>query len=105
MPTQNETKNQLLVLIVPVDIKDDLVDTLISLDYISGFSFTEIGGYSKTHSQYDISEQVQGYRKLQRFEVIHSANYEQFILDSLTKVCKKAHVRYWISPITLTSHF
>ncbi|PHS18131.1 MAG: hypothetical protein COA86_08275 [Kangiella sp.] len=104
MPIQNNSLDQLLVVIVPVEIKDDLVDTLMSLECISGFNFSEIGGYSKTHSQYDISEQVQGYRKLQRFEIIHHSTQETLILETLRKVCKNAHVRYWSSPINSMGH-
>ena len=104
MPNKNNSLNQLLVVIVPVEIKDDLVDTLMSLECVSGFNFSEIGGYSKTHSQYDVSEQVQGYRKLQRFEIVHKSAEESLILEALRKVCKNAHVRYWISPINSMGH-
>lgn len=105
MQNKNETKNQLLVLIAPTNIKDDLVDTLMSLECISGFNFSEIGGYSKTHSQYDIREQVQGYRKLQRFEVLHKTDDQTKLLDRLKPVCSKAKTRYWITPIKLEGHF
>jgi len=104
MPIQNNSLDQLLVVIVPVEIKDDLVDTLMSLKSVSGFNFSEIGGYSKIHSQYDISEQVQGYRKLRRFEIVHHSDEEALILETLRKVCKNVQVRYWISPINSMGH-
>ena len=105
MPIQIKTQNQLLILIVPLDIKDGLVDTLMSLECISGFNFSEIGGYSKVHSQYDLGEQVQGYRKLQRFEILHKTSHQESILDALRPICEKAHIRYWISPISSEGHF
>ncbi|PCI72916.1 MAG: hypothetical protein COB38_02435 [Gammaproteobacteria bacterium] len=104
MLIQNNSLEQLLVVIAPVEIKDDLVDTLMSLECVSGFNFSEIGGYSKTHSQYDIGEQVQGYRKLQRFEIVHQSIEEAIILKALKKVCRNAQIRYWISPINSMGH-
>ncbi len=100
-----QTHNQLLVLIVPLEIKDEVVDRLMGLDFISGFSLNMIDGYSRIHSQYDIGEQVEGYRKLYRFEVLHKVEEEEKILNALKTSCSKAQVRYWIIPINSQGHF
>ena len=58
---------QLLVMMVPGDLRDDVIDSLISGEGISGFNMTTIAGYSREHSQYDLREQVEGYRQLFKF--------------------------------------
>lgn len=105
MLNQNEENYQLLVAVVPNEIKDDLVDALINLECISGFTFNEVGGYSKIHSQYDVAEQVQGYRKLLRFEVVHDSKDASSILAELKPICEKAHARYWIVTVDSMGHF
>ncbi|MBB1440313.1 DUF3240 family protein, partial [Shewanella sp. SG41-4] len=62
---------QLLVLIAQNDVKDDIVDTLIELDFLSGFSLGDICGFSREHSHFNIKEQVEGYREFYKFEIMH----------------------------------
>jgi len=100
-----QTNNQLLVLIAPLEIKDDLVDVLMDLDFISGFSLNLIDGYSREHSHYNINEQVEGYRKFYRFEILHQQEQEEKILNSLKHTGCNDHVRYWILPIQKEGHF
>ncbi len=97
--------NQLLVVIAPADIKDELVDQLMSLDFISGFNLMTIDGYSRAHSQYDIAEQVKGYRKLFRFEVIHEEQELESIIEALSKASATEAVRYWVVPVSGQGHF
>jgi len=49
---------QLLVLIAQNDIKDDIVDTLIELEFLSGFSLGNICGFSREHSHFNIKEHI-----------------------------------------------
>ena len=74
---------QLLILVAPVDIKDDIVDVLIELEGITGFNLEKMAGYSKEHSQFNVREQVEGYRELYRFEVMHSKQQQPHLLSSL----------------------
>lgn len=96
---------QLLVLIVSRDIKDDVVDRLISDENISGFSLNTINGYSREHSKFNIREQVEGYQEYYRFEVAHKTSDYQRILEMLRPVCSAAKVRYWLVPIIEHGHF
>ncbi|MCM2527025.1 DUF3240 family protein [Shewanella algae] len=88
---------QLLVLIVQHNLKDDVVDTLMSLDYLSGFSLINICGFSREHSHFNLKEQVEGYREFYKFEVMHPQESQQALLQTLAEVCR--HSRYWIVPI------
>jgi hypothetical protein len=100
-----QTRNQLLVLIVPLEIKDEVVDCLMALDFISGFNLNMINGYSRIHSQYDVSEQVEGHRRLYRFEVLHKGEEEEPILNAIKASCSKDQVRYWVMPVNSQGHF
>ena len=98
-------EHQLLIVVVPVDIKDDVVDTLIGLEDISGFNLETIAGYSREHSQFSIREQVEGYRQLFRFEIMHRSDQQDRLISSLRPVCAGPHLRYWIVPIVEQGHF
>jgi len=97
--------NQLLIMIVPREIKDDVVDKLMAMEFISGFNLNLINGYSREHSEFDLSEQVEGYRKLYRFEILHIDVEREMILSALREKCQQANVRYWILPIKSQGHF
>lgn len=90
---------QLLIVMVADAIREDMIDALIQCDSIGGFSQYEINGYSREHSQYDLSEQVAGYRKLCRFEIQHNAALEAELLALVRAVCSASHARYWVVPI------
>ena len=97
--------NYALVVIVPVEVKDELIDTLMGLSEISGFSMTEIAGYSREHVQYSQREQVAGYRILCRFEILHTMEHRAQLLEALEPVCKVARARYWITAVVEHGHF
>ena len=100
-----KTNSQALIIIAPQEIKDDLVDDLMALDIISGFSLTVIDGYSREHSHYSIDEQVEGYRRFFRFEVLHQQKQEIPILQALEPTCATAKVRFWIQPVNRMGRF
>lgn len=93
---------QMLVLIAQNEIKDDIVDTLIELDFLSGFSLGTICGFSREHSHFNIKEQVEGYREFCKFEIMHPNEQQEALLAAITLVCKHNPCRYWIMPITQT---
>ena len=96
---------QLLIILVPNELKDDVVDTLIELDGISGFNLEKISGYSREHSQFNLREQVEGNRQMYRFEVMHRQGQMQHLLSALGPVCAAPQLRYWILPVLEQGHF
>lgn len=88
-------KALIFTLITPNELKDDIVDRLINFDAISGFNLTSINGYSKKHSEYNIEEQVQGYRALTRFDILISANNTDMLKAHLSAVTQRNELRYW----------
>lgn len=90
---------QLLIVMVAETIREDMIDALIQCQSIGGFSQYAINGYSREHSQYDLSEQVAGYRKLCRFEIQHGTEQEGELLALVRAVCSASQARYWVVPI------
>ena len=90
---------------VPTSLKDEVVDNLISLPNITGFNLTNMSGYSKEHSLYDISEQVEGYRAFCQFEILIASNEVSILKDSLNPICQPAKLRYWLTPVIESGHF
>lgn len=90
---------------VPSGLKDEVVDTLIVLPYITGFNLKTIHGYSKEHSLFDISEQVEGYRSYFQFEVLTSSIGVEKLKENLKPVCQSARLKYWLTPVLDSGHF
>jgi len=99
------TNTMIFTLNVPTNLKDEVVDRLISLPSITGFNLKKISGYSKEHSLYDISEQVEGYRSLYQFEILIASCDICKLKDNLNPVCQPAKLRYWLTPILESGHF
>jgi len=98
------SEQQILTIVVPVDLRDDVVDTLIGCETISGFNMSTIAGYSREHSQYDLGEQVVGYRELFQFDVMHQNTYQDELLSRLRAGFASATVRYWITSVREQGH-
>lgn len=96
--------HQLLIMMVPGELRDDVVDSLSGCEGISGFNMTTMAGFSKEHSQYDLREQVEGYRKFFKFEVMHARPQQAALLAALRPVCSSANIRYWIVPVLEHGH-
>ena len=99
------TETLLFTLNVPTSLKDEIIDRLISLSKLTGFNLKKMSGYSKEHSLFDISEQVEGYRAFYQFEVLIASNELSKLKDSLNPVCQPANLRYWITPVIESGHF
>lgn len=93
---QNE---RLLIAIVPNMLKDDLVDSLMTHNDLSGFSLSKIQGFSRAHSHFNLQEQVEGYRDFYRFEVLHQAEDTEVLCDLLSSISAQQNIRYWILPL------
>ncbi len=95
----------LFTLHVPESLKDEIIDRLISLQNLTGFNLNKMSGYSKEHSLFDISEQVEGYRAFYQFEVLIASNEVSMLKACLNPVCQPAKLRYWLTPVIESGHF
>lgn len=90
---------------VPIALKDEIIDKLITFENITGFNLTKTNGYSKEHSQFDIAEQVEGYRVFYQFEVLLFLKDIDKLKDNLKPVCQPAKLKYWFTPVIESAHF
>jgi len=96
LQTQNE---RVLIAIVPNALKDNLVDALMTHKDLSGFSLSKIQGFSRAHAHFNLQEQVEGYRDVYRFEVVHQADETKMLCDLLSSISPQQNTRYWILPL------
>ncbi|MCB1845045.1 MAG: DUF3240 family protein [Halioglobus sp.] len=94
----------LLVMVAPAELKDDLVDALIGMECVGGFTLGLVEGYSRAHSHFNLREQVQGHRAFCRFEVLHAPDDLVRIRGELDRVCGTESVRYWLLPVAGQGH-
>jgi hypothetical protein len=99
------SEHVIFTLNAPTSLKDDIVDKLITFSNISGFNLKKINGYSKEHSQFDIAEQVEGYRVFYQFEVLIFFKDTAKLKAILNPICQPAKLKYWITPVLQSGHF
>jgi len=99
------TQEVLFTLISPKELKDDIVDVLMSMPNLTGFNLKKISGYSKEHSSFNITEQVEGYRELFQFEVLTNTTEKDVLLLALKPICQPEKLRYWFVPTLDSGHF
>lgn len=87
---------QLMVVLVPWRLHEDVVDVLMGLDDISGFTSAEAAGFSREHSHFDVAEQVDGARRFSRFEILHEPAQRAGILAAIEPLVGRERVRYWV---------
>ncbi|MFN2328324.1 MAG: DUF3240 family protein [Chromatocurvus sp.] len=86
----------LMVVLVPRRLYEDVVDALMAFEGISGFSAVEAAGFSREHSHFSAAEQVDGARRFIRFEVLHAPEQREAILAEIESLVGREHVRYWV---------
>jgi nitrogen regulatory protein PII len=89
----------LLVMMVPEQMKDKMVDTLIAQPALSGFSLSKIQGFSAQNSHFNINEQVEGYKALYRFEILLDRSDVEELIEHVKKLCSGVKLRYWVTPV------
>lgn len=85
--------------------KADLVDSLIQLDVISGFSLYDIDGYSRNHGRFDIGEQIRGARRMLVAEIICTSDDVSTIHHALSQLHFKEPIRYAVQTLDEVGHW
>lgn len=89
--------NVLLIINMPPALEEDLVDYLLSLDNVIGFTSYVVQGHGE-HRNWSVAEQVSGRRKRVQFEIIvEPSEYEQ-ITSRLGEVVGK-DILFWQMPV------
>lgn len=97
---------ELLQIIFPTNLRDEMVDAMLQLDELSGFNIATIDGHSRKHGDYDKVERVVGHRRMHRLEVVVNAAQKQQVFDALRQCagCGKARLRYYATAVTDSGH-
>lgn len=83
----------MLVMNLPPELEDDMVDYLLALNSVSGFNSYVIRGHGE-HTDMSIAEQVAGRRKRVQFEtMIDEADLTTVVAGLQTQV--GAGINYW----------
>jgi hypothetical protein len=89
--------NSLLLLNLAPELEDDMVDYLLSVSSISGFTSYPVRGHGE-HSYLSIAEQVSGRRKRVQFEIVLAASDVEALLSGLPEV--GSGIKYWELPVS-----
>jgi len=84
--------------------KEDVIDCLLPLTYISGFSISPCFGYSRDNAKLDLAEQVAGGRQLWKLDILHSDKDTDAIISALQNVNTHNPMRYVVSPVLSHGH-
>ena len=90
---------QLFTIIINNSIKDDAVDIILSLEYITGFTLSKAFGFSRKHAKYDIKEQVEGYKDFYRIDIAHEPKDLDHLLQAFSQLSGQFKLKYWVMPL------
>lgn len=102
------SKLEIFHAIFPENLRDRIVDSLLADEELNGFSLVAIDGHSRNNSAFDRREQVVGYRRMVRLEVLVTANEKRRVLELLQNCCigqnKSLDIRFYLTPVTESGH-
>jgi hypothetical protein len=90
--------NTLLVMNAPPALEEDLVDYLLSLPFIEGFTSFQANGHGQS-TGLNVSEQVTGRQQRIQFEIILAEELAAAVLGGLTQQVGPG-ITYWQLPVT-----
>lgn len=93
---------QLLVLNIAPELEDQLVDYLLSIPDLGGFTSYPARGHGERR-QMNIAEQVTGRRKRIQFELILSPHQSETVLSGLRQQVG-TDIYFWSHPIAASGH-
>ncbi len=88
----------MLVLNIPIEIEEDLVDYLLSLEGIGGFTSFRVQGHGE-HSDLSVAEQVTGRRTRLRYEIVLDEALVSDVVKGLADGVG-SDIIYWQQPVT-----
>ena len=89
--------NTLLVLNLAPELEEDLVDYLLQLDCIDGFTCYPVRGHGR-HGRMTLAEQVTGRRRRMQVEILMALADVAQVLDGLADNVGRG-INWWHSPI------
>jgi len=94
--------NHLLVMNTPPELEDEMVDYLLSLEAVSGFTSYQVRGHGE-QKRWSLAEQVTGRKKRIQFELILPAANATTVLAGLQESVG-GDIFYWQQEIHASGH-
>jgi hypothetical protein len=95
----------LLTLVLPVALEDAVLELLLEHPATESFSSSPARGHGAHESRLSVSEQVAGWRREVRIEVLVAAEQEAALRESLGARLPTPEVRYWTLPVSAAGSF
>lgn len=89
---------QLLKLNASPALEEELVDSLLACEFVSGFQSQEVRGHGEGAFM-SVAEQVSGRRKRIQFEVILDEENIQPLLAEIVSALPSSDIHYWVLPV------
>jgi hypothetical protein len=94
-----DSTEALVVLNVPPELEEAVVDWLLERVGGAGFTSFEVSGHSTSHQGLSVAEQVSGRQRRQQFQVQIDADVVQGFLSDARDSLGAAGIRYWVLPV------
>lgn len=98
--THEQTAEEICILMLNIapELEEDLVDYLLSIEQIVGFSSYTVYGHGQQHGL-SVAEQVSGRRKRSQYELIVNVSTIPLILSGLAEA-EGRDIVYWQQPVS-----
>jgi hypothetical protein len=97
-----ESTEALVVLNVPPELEETVVDWLLKRVGGVGFTSFAVSGHSTSHDDLSAAEQVSGRQRRQQFQMQIGAEVVQGFLSDARDTLGAADIRYWVLPVMQT---
>ena len=98
------TEQLMLTIMTPTHRRDEWVDALMAQQDVSGFTLVPALGYSRQHANFNVAEQVCGYRDMDRFDILLSEQQLPELLCQLKAVAGAEVIRFWTVALHSSGH-
>ena len=93
---------KMLVLNIPPELEDDLIDYLLSLESVTGFTSYDTRGHGND-AKLSVGEQVSGRRKRLQFELLIEEEAIPSLIENLSTSVGK-DITYWEQLVNNVGH-
>jgi hypothetical protein len=89
----------LITLVAPQALEGQLLEALLEQSSIESFSSSPARGHGAQGPRMSVGEQVAGWRREVRVEVLVDQQRRQEVLQALRGCFRTRSIRYWVSPV------
>lgn len=89
----------LLILLIPPELEETVVDRLLARDDLSGFTSQPAYGHSRDHGGYSLLEQVAGRQRRVMYHIQTDEPTARDLLQGLAEDLPGCALHYWLLPV------